>query len=510
MKKPVLPAMPSATQDGQPPLPTAHGARQERPPSFADLHRDRRAALGAPSVLLDDNADVLHVSDGAAHYLRHPGGEPTRALVALVPPPLQAPLRAALFQARQDGRASATGPLRHVRDGIERLLELRVLPCADAEAEAEAEDMLWLVQFLELDGQPSAAWTDAAARDGAMLRRLDDELRDLRRQLDDTIEQAGRAGDEMRVQGEEMRSISEQLRATVAELENELDDLRCRNQGLALDKLALQRRLEEADNARDDLGNLIASSGVATIFLDRAMRIQRFTPRIADFFNVLPSDVGRPLRHITSRLDHPGLAEEAARVFDTLQPMEREVRADGRDYIVRAHPYRSTSDRIEGAVMTFFDITSRRAAENALRESEARLSAMFDSLPVAVAVFDTEGMVAMSNPEMARYLPTGVLPSRDAARVDRWHGIGADGHPVAPHDFPGARARRGERVVPGIEMIYVQDDGRAVWTRVASVPIRDAHGDPAGHIGVVTDIDALKRNEAVLIHADRAITGRKE
>lgn len=533
LEKPVPSVTPSAAADGRSPLPMEHGARSDRPSSFADIHRARRAALGAPSILIDANADVLHVSDGAARYLRHPGGEPTRALLALVPAPLQLPLRAALLQARQGGRPSATGPLRHVRDGAERLLELRVLPCADA------GDSLWMVQFLELDGQPSAAWTDAAARDGAMLRRLDDELHDLRRQLGDTVEGAERAGDEMRVQGEEMRSISEQLRATVAELENELDDLRCRNQGLVLDKLALQRRLEEADNSRDDLGNLIASSGVATIFLDRAMRILRYTPRIVDFFNVLPSDVGRPLLHIASRLDHPGLAEEAARVFDTLQPMEREVRADGRDYIVRAHPYRSTSDRIEGAVMTFFDITSWRAAENALRESKARLSALFDSLPVGVAVFDTDGMVTMANPEMTRYLPTGILPSRDAARVGRWHGIGADGHPVAPHDFPGARARRGERVVPGIEMIYVQDDGRAVWTRVASVPIRDAHGDPAGHIGVVTDIDALKRNEAVLqenevrlrivldglagqvresdgappaldIDADRAISGSKE
>jgi len=468
--------------------------------AFADIHRDRRAALGAPSILLDANADIVHISACAAHYLRHPGGEPTRELAALLPSPLQLPLRTALYQARENGQSSATGPLRHVRDGQARLVEIRVLPFEDP----GVGDTLMLVQFVELDQhQPAANTPDrasdqASGRDSAMLRQLDAELRHLRRQLNDTVDQAQRSGEEMRVQCEEAQSIAEQLRATVAELEDELHDLRCRNQALALDQMASQRRIEEADKARDDLGNLIASSGVATIFLDRAMCIQRFTPRIADFFNVLPSDVGRPLLHIASRLDYPQLAEEAARVFDTLQPMEREVRADGRDYIVRVHPYRATSDRIEGAVMTFFDITSWRAAENALRESEARLSAVFDSLPVGVAVFDTEGMVAMSNPEMTLYLPTGILPSRDAARVDHWHGFGADGHPLAPHDFPGARARRGERVVPGIEMIYIQDDGRTTWTRVSSVPIRNAHGDPAGHIGVVTDIDALKRSEAVL------------
>jgi two-component system CheB/CheR fusion protein len=123
--------------------------------------------------------------------------------------------------------------------------------------------------------------------------------------------------------------------------------------------------------SHDDLNNLIRSSDVATLFLDRQMRIQRYTPRVAGLFNVIPADVGRPLLHITSRLENAHLAEEAARVFETLQPLEQEVRSnDGRDYIVRVHPYRTGSHRIDGAVMSFFDITSRRIAEKALRESE--------------------------------------------------------------------------------------------------------------------------------------------
>jgi two-component system CheB/CheR fusion protein len=342
------------------------------------------------------------------------------------------------------------------------------------------------------------------------------------------------------------------------------------------------------------------------------MRIARYTPRIADFFNVIPSDLGRPLHHITNRLDYPRLAEDAATVFDTLQPLEREVRdAEGRDYIVRVHPYRTQEDRIDGAVMTFFDITGHRAAETALRASEehfrlfvtassdtlyrmnadwtelrnldgmafladtaapssgwlekyiphadqpelqaafaraiadkaifrmehrviradgaiawvfsravplldrdgnivewfgaaiditrreqvdearrasdARLAAVFEGLPVGVAVVDGSGTVILSNGAMRRYLPNGVIPSRDLARVDRWRAWHADGRRLTPDEFPGARALRGERVMPGLDMRYRGDDEVDMWTRVAAVPIVDENGQGTDTFAVVID-----------------------
>jgi len=149
--------------------------------------------------------------------------------------------------------------------------------------------------------------------------------------------------------------------------------------------------------------------------------------------------------------------------------------------------------------MSFFDITSRRAAEEALRASEARLSSVFDSLPLGFCVMEADGVMRMSNRAMHRYLPTGTMPSRDSERGGRWRAWHADGQPLAFADFPGARALRGERVVPGIEMLYRQDDGREIWTQVASAPVSDDTGRCTGEATVViTDIDLLKRTEATL------------
>lgn len=152
----------------------------------------------------------------------------------------------------------------------------------------------------------------------------------------------------------------------------------------------------------------------------------------------------------------------------------------------------------EGVVSGFLawlrETTEVLRLQAASRESEARLLAAFESVPVGVAVMDGSGAALVSNAEFRRFLPTGVIPSRDPARLGRWRGWDAQGRPLEPQDFPGARALRGERVVPGQEMIYTDDDGREVWTSVSNVPIRDEAGRVTGLATVVTDIDAVKRS----------------
>jgi PAS domain S-box-containing protein len=144
------------------------------------------------------------------------------------------------------------------------------------------------------------------------------------------------------------------------------------------------------------------------------------------------------------------------------------------------------------------DFIERCRADEALRQSEARLASLFDALPIGVGITDLDGKVLVANWEMSRYLPTGVIPSRDDAQAGRWRATHPDGRPVDRADYPGARAMRGERVVPGLEFRYLQDDGREMWTQVAAVPLRNPDGRIDGHAVAITDIDATKQAEAAL------------
>ncbi|WP_159703527.1 ATP-binding protein [Massilia sp. 9I] len=137
-------------------------------------------------------------------------------------------------------------------------------------------------------------------------------------------------------------------------------------------------------------------------------------------------------------------------------------------------------------------------SERALRQSESLLQTVFDGLPVGIGLVDADGTMMLSNQEMKRYLPTGIMPSRDEQRHARWQFRNADGSLVDRKDYPGARALRGESVVPGHEALYRQDDGVETWTQVASVPIRDMAGNITGQVAVVTDIDRIKRAEIAL------------
>jgi PAS domain S-box-containing protein len=343
--------------------------------SFAEIHRHKAMELGPPSILVNASGEIVHIAEHAIRYLRHASGEPTRDIVSLVEPELRLELRMALFQAQKTGKPAATPAIRHQKDGRDGgdgkagMVGMTVVPFEDE----HADGLLLLVQFNEAGDAPPLPPAAPGQRDASLLRQLEEELRHTQDKLHESMDQADMSNAELRASNEELQSTVEELRSAVEEQDASREELQSVNEELMTLNAQLKIKVDETAKSHDDLSNLIASTGIATIFLDREMRIKRYTPRVKDIFNIIAADVGRPLSHLASRLDFPQLVEEAARVFDTLQPTEREARSsDGRFYIIRVSPYRTIEDRIDGAVMTFFDITIRRDAEQALRRSEER------------------------------------------------------------------------------------------------------------------------------------------
>ena len=131
--------------------------------------------------------------------------------------------------------------------------------------------------------------------------------------------------------------------------------------------------------------------------------------------------------------------------------------------------------------------------KQALRESEKSLAAVFEALPVGVGVIDSTGTLILANQQMRRYLPTNIIPALDDQRAWRWSAHHPDGKPVERAEYPLIRALRGESVLPGLEMLYTENEVSTIWTRVAAVPLRDGEGQVNGAFTVVTEINELKQ-----------------
>jgi two-component system CheB/CheR fusion protein len=175
----------------------------------------------------------------------------------------------------------------------------------------------------------------------------------------------------MQASNEELQSTNEELRSTMEELETSKEELQSMNEELITLNQENRHRVEELTQLSDDLHNLMASSQIATLFLDLHLRIVRFTPPVIDLFNIRSTDRGRPLADFTNHLGYPDLQTDARRVLDRLVPIEREVRAEGgRSFLTRVLPYRAGDNRIDGVVITLIDVTDRRNAEEAQREIE--------------------------------------------------------------------------------------------------------------------------------------------
>jgi len=338
---------------------------KKRTVSFAEIHQRVLAQYAPPSIVINFDYEIVYISDRAGQYLQIKGGEPSRNALNLILPELRLELRTAVFQAMQIRKSVEARQVRILRDSKTYFVNMTVRPFNDEAAGGE----FMLVLFDEVEQTMSESATGAEENSSnKVLLQLEEELQRTKQQLQETIEHSEVSNEDLRASNEELQAINEELRSATEELETSKEELQSLNEELVTVNYELKNKIDETSKANDDLNNLIASTDIATIFVDRGMRIKRYTPRAANIFNIIPSDIGRSLFDITHRLAYDELGQDVKATLSSLLPSEREVRSnDGHYYIARHLPYRTMDDHIEGAVITFFDITGRREMEERLK-----------------------------------------------------------------------------------------------------------------------------------------------
>jgi two-component system, chemotaxis family, CheB/CheR fusion protein len=354
---PQLPAFPATraalAESGPPPVP---------PTRFASMHHGMLEQYAPSSALVSPDGQVAHLLGQAGRYFEHPVGRLTTSIARLVRKELSVELVAALHAARREQRTISTHPIPVQFNGERHPVTMHVHPATATEDEGYS-----LVIFEELpEAQDAAAESEGGSE---RMAELSNDLDITRQRLQSVIEEFETSQEEMKASNEELQSTNEELRSTMEELETSKEELQSMNEELQTVNQENRHKVEELASLTGDLQNLLASTDIATLFLDRELRILRFTPKIEELFNVRLTDRGRPISDLTHRLGYASLRDDADLVLKRLERVEREVRDEaGRWYLTHLLPYRSAEERIEGVVITFVDITRRKRSEEELAQ----------------------------------------------------------------------------------------------------------------------------------------------
>ena len=430
-----------------------------------------------PSLMVNGRRELVHSFAGAGRYLSVRDGRPSSDILELVEPDLKIALAGALQRAAKGKQPIVYGSvnLRSLPDNEQ--LRLSIKPVT---IQSTGEDYFLISFETQTRQAPPAAEThvnfDQASRD--RLSEVEDELRYTKENLQATVE-------EMETTNEELQATNEELVASNEELQSTNEELHSVNEELYTVNAEHQRKITELTELTDDMDNLLRSTEIGTIFLDRALRIRKFTPQIVQAFQILPQDIGRSIDTFSHNLVHENLLEDVGRVIKTEKPFEKDVKdRHGNWFLLRVLPYRSRG-RVEGVVITLVDIREIKKTEAELR----RMSKVFMDGADPIVIEDLEGRIVDLNEEAAR-----------AYGYSREELIGQPSRKLVPDEVvcqaEALRSKcRDRENVRNVELVRRDRSGRIVPILLTLSVLLDENGEPIGIARLSKDIQQQKDAE---------------
>ena len=333
------------------------------------------ARFSPANVLVNDKGDILYVGGRTGKYLEPAAGRANWNILAMAREGLRHVLASAFREALRKGTAVTVSDV-SVEGGKEHV-DVLVEPLETPEALSGT----LLVIFTERTAAPEKKATGRAGKPGTRkggdtgveqeLERLHRELQTNRAEMQNSQEELRSVVEELQSANEEFQSANEEFQSTNEELTTSKEELQSLNEELQTVNTELQSKLDELSRSNNDMRNLLDSTDIATVFLDAALNIRRFTAQTARIIKLIPGDVGRPITDISTDLIYAELSEDAESVLRTLVPVERQVSTrDGRWFGARIMPYRTLDNVIDGVVITFADITHSKELEAELRKNQ--------------------------------------------------------------------------------------------------------------------------------------------
>nr|MDJ0701842.1 PAS domain S-box protein [Leptolyngbyaceae cyanobacterium MO_188.B28] len=439
-------------------------------------------------LIVDKHGHLIHAFGATPDILPPPNGQVSNEVLKMVARPLQLPLNTALNRARKTKETVHYNAI-------------------NLNPETSATVNLWVVfyssnrladdYFIVLI-QPGApplkrprpqSINPAEQTSGEIFFELESQLKSTRESLQATIAELETANEEQMVTNEELVTSNEELQSANEELQSVNEELHTVNG-------EYQSKIEELTELNNDIDNLLASTDIGVIFLDRELRVRRFTPAATRVFSVVHSDVGRPITHLNHHLDINNLHHQLKEVLAANQSLEREVKLnDSEQYLLlRVNPYRLQDQKVDGLVLTLIDITVITQTQKALQESNALLQTVINSTPDQIHVKDSSGCYRLVNEATLRFFNMPMEQVIDSDLIDL---------KVLPEAATQKSLEEDQRVLKTGESLTFEESlqtftGEEFHHLTTKTVCHNAEGALLGIVSFVRDVTKLKQTQANL------------
>ncbi|WP_167590334.1 chemotaxis protein CheB [Oceanidesulfovibrio indonesiensis] len=452
----------------------------QRPAVAAPVSKEQRAgdsvledviaACLAPAVLVDENRRVQHIFGDVSKVLHLPKGRMNTDITQMAVKDLSIPLATGLQRAMKNMEEVVYRNIGvHGKNGESSVFHMAIRPVA------EHEPARFIVLFEEGGAAESEEKGQAVEYD--LEEHAQKRIQDLEQELQYTKENLQATVEEVETSNEELQATNEELLAANEELQSTNEELQSVNEELLTVNAEYQKKIAELTELNDDMDNLMASTGIGTLFIDADLCVRKFTQPAARVFHLIKSDIGRPIAHISNELEYEDFHKDVETVLRTSQKKEAEVRSkDGSWYLVRIMPYRTGSKEVTGVLVSFIDITDRHLAQQQAQNHHEELLKLLETSPAATIMVGKDGNIRFVNEEAVRLIG---LDREKLTGLDIFDaGLGmtdANGAALAPEKNPFEMIRQSREPLSG-QTVELHPNASPVLVSVSGKPVISQRG----------------------------------
>lgn len=365
--------------------------------TFADqLLLDHYAPAG---VLVNEYGDIIYIHGHTGKYLEPAVGKANLNIFAMLRDELRNEFHNAFHRTVSKKETVVLRNLRVKTNGNTQTINIDI-KWIDKPELLYGTVMIIFTDVKDVEDTRLLPKTGGKVAHNVRQKEMENELQRMRDTMQNTMEEVQTSQEELRSTNEELQSTNEELQSTNEELTTSKEEMQSLNEELQTVNAELQAKVEDYSRVNNDMKNLLNSTEIATLFLDKDLNIRRFTLAATKIFKLIKSDVGRPFTDQTSDLNYPGLADDALDVLRTLVFIQKEIPArDGRWFLVRIMPYRTYDDRIDGLVITFINFSEHKRLEEKLLENEKKFHLLLGASPDIKVILSDDMKVLDFNPE---------------------------------------------------------------------------------------------------------------